>query len=382
MTPARAWVLALALSAAATAAVIAVASALERRSPAGGFRPLPIDKVDVHQHVGPDTLAEAMRLGATERIRALVNLSGGRLGGGLEEHLEAASRFPGRVAVFMNPDFEGCCGPEWTGRETARLAQGRAAGARGVKVYKSLGLAVRDADGRVPADSVKLDALWRSCGQLGLVVAVHAADPRAFFEPPGPGNERADELERSPEWSFADRSRFPAWRTVFGEFVRMVERHPGTTFIGVHFGNDAEDPEEVSRLLGRLPNLYVDTAARVPELGRRAEAARAAILAHPDRVLFGTDLQWVEGRDLTAVILGAGPAFVLGGIPLERSIEGRRFFDGTFRFFETRDRGLESPTPIQGRWAIDGIGLPREVLERVYHRNAERLLGLAPPEGP
>jgi predicted TIM-barrel fold metal-dependent hydrolase len=272
--------------------------------------------------------------------------------------------------------------PEWTERETARLAQGRAAGARGVKVYKSLGLSVRDAEGRVPADSAKLDALWRSCGQLGLVVAVHAADPRAFFEPPGPGNERAEELAAAPGWSFADRSRFPAWRTVFGEFVRMVERHPGTTFIGVHFGNDAEDPEEVSRLLGRLPNLYVDTAARVPELGRRAEAARAAILAHPDRVLFGTDLQWVEGRDLTAVVLGAGPAFVLGGIPLERSVEGRRFFDGTFRFFETRDRGLESPTPIQGRWAIDGIGLPREVLERVYHRNAERLLGLAPPEGP
>jgi predicted TIM-barrel fold metal-dependent hydrolase len=169
---------------------------------------------------------------------------------------------------------------------------------------------------------------------------------------------------------------------VFDEFVRMVERHPGTTFIGVHFGNDAEDPEEVSRLLGRLPNLYVDTAARVPELGRRAEAARAAILAHPDRVLFGTDLQWVEGRDLKAVILGAGPAFVLGGIPLERSVEGRRFFDGTFRFLETRERGFESPTPIQGRWAIDGIGLPREVLERVYHRNAERLLGFAPPEGP
>lgn len=381
MTPARAWMLALGLSAAAAAGVMALAAALERRGPAGGFRPRPIDKVDVHQHVGPETLDEALRLGATHRIRALVNLSGGQVGGELEEQLRAASRYPGRVAVFMNPDFEGCCGPEWTARETTRLAQGRAAGARGVKVYKSLGLVVRDADGRVPADSSKLDGLWRFCGQLGLVVAAHAADPRAFFEPPGPGNERADELAQAPEWSFADRSRFPDWRTVFDEFVRMVERHPGTTFIGVHFGNDAEDPEEVSRLLGRLPNLYVDTAARVPELGRRAEAARAAILAHPDRVLFGTDLQWVEARDLKAVILGAGPALVLGGIPLERSVEGRRFFEGTFRFFETRDHGFESPTPIQGRWSIDGVGLPREVLERVYHRNAEQLLGFAPAEG-
>jgi hypothetical protein len=381
VTPARAWVVALGLSAAAAAAVVAVASALERRSPGGGFHPRPIEKVDVHQHVGPGTLGEAMRLGATQGIRALVNLSGGQMGGELEEQLAAASRFPGRVAVFESLDFDGCCSPSWIGRETARLAQGRAAGARGVKVYKSLGLAVRDADGRVPLDSPKLDPVWRLCGQLGLVVAVHAADPRAFFEPPGPGNERAEELAAAPEWSFADRARYPPWRTVFEEFVRLVERHPATTFIGVHFGNDAEDPEEVSGLLGRLPNLYVDTAARVPELGRRAEAARAAILAHPDRILFGTDLQWVEGRDVRAVVLGAGPAFALGEIPLERSVEGGRFFDGTFRFFETRQRGIESPTPIQGRWSIDGIGLPGEVLERVYHRNAERLLGFAPPEG-
>jgi predicted TIM-barrel fold metal-dependent hydrolase len=274
----------------------------------------------------------------------------------------------------MNVDWEGCCGEDWRGRELARLAQGKAAGARGLKIYKSLGLTVMDGGRRLPVDSEKLDPLWDLCARLELPVAVHVADPRAFFQPPGPGNERQEELAESPEWSFSDRTRYPEWRTLFEEWVRLVEKHPRTTFIGVHFGNDAEDPEEVSRLLERLPNLYVDTAARVPELGRRAEAARAAILAHPDRVLFGTDLQWIEGPGVKGVILAAGPP--------AGPEEIRRFFDGTFRFLETRDHGIPSPTPIQGRWDLEGLGLPREVLEKVYHRNAERLLGLRPLEGP
>ena len=184
-----------------------------------------------------------------------------------------------------------------------------------------------------------------------------------------------------PQWSFADRRRYPDWATLHAEFVRLVERHPRLTFIGAHFGNDAEDPEAVSRLLDRLPNLYLDTAARVPELGRRAGAARAAILRHPDRVLYGTDLVWVERGEQRGVILGAGRAFGLPAAGLSASPEVVRFFQGTFRFFETRDRDIESPTPIQGRWTVEGLGLPPEVLEQVYRANAERLLGFRLAEG-
>ena len=368
-SPARTWAAVLGLSAAAAAGVLALATSLHRRPAAEeSFRMAPIQRIDAHQHVGPNTLGDAVRLAGMQGIRALVNLSGDHAGGELGAQLEAASRFGGRVAVFMELDLDGCCGAAWSEREVARLAQGRAMGARGLKVAKALGLTVRDAGGRVPVDSPNLEPVWRACAALSLPVAIHSGDPRAFFEPPGPANERLEELRLAPEWSWADRSRFPPWRTVFDEFVRVVERHPGVQFLGVHFGNDAEDPAEVSRLLDRLPNLWVDTAGRIPELGRRAEAARAAILAHPDRVLFGTDLQWIEGPEVKAVILGAGP-------PAADPGELRRFFLGTYRFLETRDRAIPSPTPIQGRWDVDGMKLPRQVLEQVYRRNAERLLG-------
>lgn len=374
MTPARTWVLVVAIAAAVTVAALALATALEGRAPGSGeFRQAPIPRIDVHQHVGPRGLDDAMRLGGAWGVAALVNLDGDNAGGQLPAQLAAAARFPGRVQVFMGIDFHGCCGDAWVGRESARLVQGKAAGARGVKVYKNLGLSVRDADGRVPVDSPKLEPIWDLVARLRLPVLIHAGDPRAFFEPPGRGNERAEELALVPGWSYADRARFPDWATVHAEFVRLVERHPHLAFIGAHFGNDAEDPEAVSALLDRLPNLSVDTAGRVPELGRRAEAARAAILRHPDRVLYGTDLIWVERGDRRGLILGAGPP---GGAE-----DVVRFFRGTFRFLETRDRDIESPTPIQGRWTIEGLGLPREVLEQVYRGNAERLLGFRLGEG-
>lgn len=366
MTPARTWLLVLAVAAAAALSVLALAAALEGRSPVP-FRQAPIPRIDVHQHVGPKGLADAMRLGGMWGVPALVNLDGDEVDGELPEQLEAAARFPGRVQVFMGVDFHGCCGEAWLERESSRLVRGQAAGARGVKIYKNLGLEVRDAEGLVPVDSAKLEPLWDLMARLRLPVTIHTGDPRAFFEPPGPGNERAEELDLFPQWSFADRGRFPDWATLHAQFVRLVERHPRLTFIGAHFGNDAEDPEAVSRLLDRLPNLYVDTAARVPELGRRAGAARAAILRHPDRVLYGTDLIWIERGDRRGLILGAGQP---GGAE-----DVARFFQGTFRFFESRDRDIQSPTPVQGRWTVEGLGLPPEVLEQVYHRNAERLLG-------
>ncbi len=375
MTPARTWVLLVAIATAVTLGVLALAALLERRAPgAGAFRQAPIPRIDVHQHVGPEALEDAMRLGGAWGVRALVNLDGDTVDGKLPAQLAAAARFPGRVQVFMAVDFQGCCGEAWAGREMARLVQGKAAGARGVKVYKDLGLAVRDADGRVPVDSPRLEPIWDLVARLQLPVAIHTGDPRAFFDPPGPENERAEELGLVPQWSFADRGRFPDWATLHAEFVRLVERHPRVTFIGVHFGNDAEDPEAVSRLLDRLPNLHVDTAARVPELGRRAEAARAAILRHPGRVLYGTDLIWIERGGQKGLILGAGRP--------GKTEDVVRFFEGTFRFLETRDRAIGSPTPIQGRWTIEGLGLPREVLEQVYHLNAERVLGFRLGDAP
>ena len=395
MTPARATALVAALCAGAIALVLGSTRAAQRRLPAetllppSAFPPLAIVRIDAHAHFDPATVGDAVRIAETNGIRALVNLSGGSPGGELEAQLAAARPYGDRVVVLMGLDFDGCCSESWARREAARLADGKKLGARGLKIHKAFGLAVRDeaavARGasplaaRVPLDSPALEPVWQACAALALPVVIHAGDPKAFFGPPGEANERREELALVPEWSFADRSRFPPWQQIFDEFVRLVERHPKITFVGAHFGNDAEDPATVARLMDRLHNLWVDTAARVPELGRHPEETRAAILAHRDRMIFGTDLQLVQGPDWKGVVYGAGQPYLIEP-GAGRGAAMSRFFDGSYRFFETRDRAIPSPTPIQGGWAVDGIGLPRDVLEKIYHQNAERLLGVKVPE--
>ena len=319
-------------------------------APACRSRPIP--KFDVHTHILPGGMTHATRLMEANGIGGAVNLSGGDRPEILAAQLKAAQASPVRVVTFANLDFERALEPGWAESQVAWLGQARKMGARGLKIFKSFGLEVLDPDGRrVPVDDARLDSVFEAAGSLGLPVAIHVGDPKAFFLPITPQNERYGELSLNPQWSFADRSLYPDWETLFGEFTRLVARHPHTAFIGVHFGNDPEEPARVSELLERLPNLYVDTAARVGEIGRMpASQLRAIFLKHHDRILFGTDIG--VGRD--HLTLGAPEPWPVG------DADAPTFFAAHWRFFETDARGLAHPTPIQGAWTVDGIGLPRE----------------------
>jgi predicted TIM-barrel fold metal-dependent hydrolase len=334
-----------------------------------GWSPRRIPKLDIHTHVENPSAGPARLLLQGQGIGTAVNLSGGAPEAGLEETLAAARASAGFYIVFANVDFEGIGTPGWAEREVAQLERAKTLGARGVKIAKNLGLTLEFPDGRrVPVDDPVLDPLFDAMARLGLPLAIHTGDPKAFFDPMGPSNERMEELRLHPVWSFADRSKYPTWEALYAEFERRVRRSSKTTIIGVHFGNAPEEPDRVKRMLDDYPNLYVDTAARVPELGRRAAAVRKAMLAHPDRVLFGTDIQMGPGT----LVLGAGD-------PRGHSqADVDQFFRSSWEFFETAHKGFEHPTPIQGPWKIDGIDLPADVLEKIYHLNAERLLGLPP----
>jgi predicted TIM-barrel fold metal-dependent hydrolase len=333
-----------------------------------------IARVDVHTHIEPGAYRRAVSLEAAHGVRHLVNLSGGGPGDGLEESL-AEARAVGHVTVFANPDFReikkgGAYGP----RLATRLAAAKALGARGVKISKGLGLGYVDRQGRlIPVDDKGLDPLFEAAGRLGLPIAIHSGDPKAFWLPPTPDNERYDELVVHPRWSFFGAP--VTWEELYAQFERRVARHPKTTFIGVHFGNDPEDPARVGQMLDQHANLMIDTAARVPEIGRvdarhDAQRMRAFFERYQDRILFGTDLGvGTQDEELMLGSTGAAP-------PRPEDVE--RFFSSTWRWFETADRQIPSPTPIQGRWNVDGIALPREILDKVYAGNATRLLGIAP----
>jgi predicted TIM-barrel fold metal-dependent hydrolase len=335
-------------------------------------------RIDVHTHIGPDGIARAVRLMDEWGIDGVVNLSGMHPGpprGMLETQLAAAATAGGRIAVFMTPNFKlvRTRSKDYGAAMAAELAEAQRLGARGLKITKGLGLGYLGPDGQklLAVDDPLLGPLFEKAGALGMPVAIHIGDPKAFWKPVSPENERWDELRVHPEWSFAGPG-IPSWQQLYDAFERLVARHKKTTFIGVHFGNDPEDPDNVGRMLDKHPNLFIDTAARVPEIGRHPqEKMRRFYAKYQDRVLFGTDTG--IGPDDADMMFGS-----TGAEPPTRADE-IRFFTSTWRYFETSDRQFESPTPIQGRWKIDGVGLPESVLRKIYFDNAARLLRWRPP---
>ncbi len=314
--------------------------------------------VDAHAHLGrwltsdwaaPDVRA-LLALMNDLNIRAIVNLDGRP--GELQDNLDRYDRaHPGRFVTFAHVDWEEPGrGGAFGGRMADQLRRAAGAGARGMKVWKVLGLHVRDdGGGLVMPDDERLDPLWDAAADLALPVTIHVADPAAFFEPMDAHNERLEELLEHPDWWFGDRERFPSFDALVDAFEALVARHPSTTFIGAHVANCAEDLSRVGAMLDAHPNLHADIGARIAELGRRPRAARALITAHPDRILFGTDAVPASRETLTTA----------------------------FRFLETADEHFAyaaESIPPQGRWAVSGLHLPDAVLAQVYAGNAMRLI--------
>jgi len=319
--------------------------------------------VDVHTHLGrwltpdaswmaPDTgaLLETME---TLNLRTLVNLDG-RWGDELEANLDRYDRaHPDRFCTFCQLDFEvlGRGGPDDL---VASLERSKRAGAKGLKVWKNLGLS-ETVEGRLlTPDDPLLSPVWEAAGALGLPVLVHVADPVAFFQPMDRHNERIEELLAHP--SISQSHHGPAVRDrLMRSFENVVASNDKTQIIGAHVGCFGENLSWVSRMLDTYPNFWIDTAAR-SELGRQPRAAARLVERHSERVLFGADV-----------------------FPIDPQIY--RLY---FRILETEDEHFRYTRPgahpaEQGRWYVSGLGLAPELLEKLYNANARRLLGLGSP---
>lgn len=322
--------------------------------------------VDVHTHFlvkgrhDPELLDRYVQWMDRNGISVCVSLDG-RIPDKLDEHLRFLwDRHRDRFVVFANLDFIGsgsldrpetlACNQSSFVRDMCERLQAEASAGRisGLKFFKDFGLRYRNADGSLIAiDDPRWDPIWECCARNGLPVIMHTADPSAFFRPVDVNNERSGELAARPEWSFAG-PEFPSRNTLHEARNRVISRHPKTTFIAAHFGNDAEDLQELSRWLDQYPNLTVEFSSRLNELGRQPYSAHAFFEKYQDRIMLGTD----------------------GPFPEERL----RIY---WRFLETRDEYFsysEKSPPPQGDWRIYGLGLPPEVLKKVYHANAARII--------
>jgi predicted TIM-barrel fold metal-dependent hydrolase len=315
--------------------------------------------IDGHNHLGnvdpnnrrsltPEIVNRYLEEMDAAGVRTVVNLDGmwGETLKGTLALLDEAH--PGRFLTYTQIDFSGIDDEDWSAREAKRLEESFKLGAKGLKFHKSLGLDVKLKNGKylMPDDS-KMDPIYAMCAKYRRPIMIHTGDPAAFFTALDKNNERWHELNQHPDWLWFGED-YPPLKQLLDSTMHAVAKNPKTTFIGAHFGNYAENVAQVAEWLDKYPNFYIDIDARISELGRQPYTARKFLIKYQDRVMFGTDTT-----------------------PNDR--ESYRIY---YRFLETDDEYFDCQKShhLQGYWMIYGVFLPKDVLEKIYNKNAERLL--------
>ena len=303
--------------------------------------------IDIHSHqfrMADQDLSELIADMDALNMGIMINLSGGsgeRLQGAIKNVKE---HYPNRFGVFANVNFDGVGTEGWGAKAAAQLEEDVKNGAVGLKIYKSLGLRNKDTSGkRLAIDDPRLAPVWDKCGELGIPVIIHAADPKSFWDPMDADNERWLELKTRPGRKRSGTDPAP-WQQIIDEQHNMFKNHPNTTFINAHFGWYANDLQKLGELMEEMPNMYVEIAAIIAELGRQPRNAHKFFMKYQDKILFGKD-SWRPEE-----------------------------FPTYFRVLETEDEYFPYHKKYHAFWAMYGIGLPDEVLKKVYYKNALKIV--------
>ncbi|WP_276392098.1 amidohydrolase family protein [Eudoraea chungangensis] len=303
--------------------------------------------IDIHSHhfnMATQDLQVLVKSMDKMNMAVLVNLSGGS-GEGLSAMLKNVNaNYPNRIVVFANVNFDGVGGKNWGELAAKQLETDVKNGAKGLKIYKSLGLRYNDLNGkRIAVDDPRLDPIWEKCADLNIPVLIHSADPKSFWDPMDSNNERWLELKTRPRRKRSATNPAP-WEQIIQEQHNMFKKHPNTKFINAHMGWYANNLKKLGELMDDMPNMYVGIGAIIAELGRQPKAARTFFIKYQDRILFGKDSYKPEEFPLY------------------------------FRVLETGDEYFAYYKKYHAFWAMYGLDLPDEVLQKVYFKNTFSLL--------
>jgi predicted TIM-barrel fold metal-dependent hydrolase len=303
--------------------------------------------IDVHNHqprMATQNLLDLVADMDSLNMKVMVNLTG--FGG---DRLKAMAdrvqqQSPERFILFTNLDFRGFGEKGWTEAAVHRLRQDVANGAKGLKLFKELGLTYKDNKGaRIPVDDSRLDPIWEACGELKIPVLIHSAAPKSFWDPMDTNNERLLEMKLYADRVYTAGTTAP-WEQIIAEQHRMFLKHPKTTFINAHFGWLAADLQALSNVMNEIPNMYIEFGAVIAELGRQPVTARKFFETFQDRILFGKD-SWVPDE-----------------------------YSTYFRVLETADEYFPYHKKYHAFWALYGMNLPDEILKKIYYKNALRVI--------
>jgi predicted TIM-barrel fold metal-dependent hydrolase len=304
--------------------------------------------IDIHSHhwrMATQDLGELTKEMDQLNMGGMVNLSGRNA-----EQLMAMrdnvvkSGYDRRIAIFSNISFNTIDEPDWTEETVKQLEYDYNNGAAGLKIFKNLGMTIKDKDGnRIAIDDPRIDPVWAKCGELGIPVLIHSADPKPFWDPHDENNERWLELKLRP-----NRKRGPddpaPWEQIIQEQHNVFKKHKNTNFIAAHMGWYANDLKKLGSLLDEMPNMYVEIGAVIAELGRQPRNAAQFLEKYQDRVLFGKDAYNPEE------------------------------YHTYFRVLETADEYFPYYKRYHAFWRMYGLNLPDDILKKIYYKNALKLV--------
>jgi predicted TIM-barrel fold metal-dependent hydrolase len=316
--------------------------------------------IDVHNHqwdMSKENLLKIEEEMNKMNMTIMVNLSGrgfvrkpdGSFGLKPAEDMYTAIKtveetIPGKFVLFTNVDFNNIDDPDWTERSVKQLEEDVKNGAKGLKIYKNLGMDLKGSNGkRIPVNDPRFAAVWEKCGELGIPVLIHTADPAQFWEPWNRYNERWFELKERPG-RIRPSNDYPPWEQIINEQHNLFRKHPNTIFINAHLGWLGNDLARLGKLFDELPNVYTEIGAVLAELGRQPRFARKWLIKYQDRVMFGKD-SWNPAE-----------------------------YHYYFRVLETADEYFDYYRKRHAFWKMYGLDLPDEVLKKIYYKNALKII--------
>jgi predicted TIM-barrel fold metal-dependent hydrolase len=249
-----------------------------------------------------------------------------------------------RFSLWCGFNLSGIDEPGYGPAAVAELERCFRAGAEGIGELIDKGGGLRSGRGPrgIHIDDVRLEPLLQKCGELGLPISIHVAEPIWMYQPMDRHN---DGLMNALEWRLDNKTDILGHAEVVRTLERAVKKHPGTTFITCHFANCCYDLSILGRMLDAYPNLYADIGARYAETATIPRYMARFFDKYQDRLVYGTDM----GMDAA-------------------------MYRTTFRILESADEHFYDWNLFTYHWPLHGFALGDVVLKKIYRENALRIM--------
>jgi predicted TIM-barrel fold metal-dependent hydrolase len=237
-----------------------------------------------------------------------------------------------------------------------------AQGAVGVKIWKEIGIDIKDRNGKfILPDDPRFDPIYAHLARIGKPLHAHLAEPIDAWLPLDPNSAHYNYYSTNPQWHLHGKPEYPSHAAIIAARDNIMKKHPTLVVVGAHLGSMEHDLDAIAARFEQYPNFHIEVSARTRNLTRHpSEKVRALFLKYPTRILYGLDASWKPY--LRGPVTEAQRQGHLNRLELQ--------YRADFDYYAGSGEITYNNRKIQA------LALPRPVLEQFYHGNALRIYQL------